>query len=740
MIKNAPDNLALELDKEDPSIKESRKASADLIKPEDSEIRYRSLFECTGTAMLVVNEDMTVTMANHKLEEITGYTQTEIASGWKWTDVVVNDDLSRLTEYHNCRRKAPLSMPSEYEFSIIDRNGKIRNMFAHVDLIPGTSQTLVSLIDITTRKVQENALQESRRRFMEIADLLPGIICEMDASMNLTYANKMGLQTFGFSEQDFAEGINIRQLIPPVMKEKYAKDLFNMMHGDFGNPVQYKLYKKDKSTIDCIINSAPILIDEKITGIRTCIIDITARVIAEENLRISEERFRTIFDCSPVGIALFDSTGSFTDMNESFRKIFRFKNPCILKTKLRDLVSNDEEISRLLNSKEVVNVETSCETDDGALHWFEWNFAPMEKTQNNISGYLAQVQDITERKAILEEKLKKKHDALAKAEALVSGLRRELREKASFKNMVSRSPLMKEIFNTLPEIAITSAPVLVTGESGTGKELIAKSIHDLSLRKNKPFIAINCGALPDNLLESELFGYKSGAFTDAKKDKPGKFAIAEGGTLFLDEIGDISTSMQVKLLRVLQEKTYEPLGATSSVQSNVRVISATNKDLQMLVSEGVFREDLFYRINVLRISLPSLNERRCDIPLLCDFFIEKFNSRYDKKINSISREVMDLLLSYEYNGNIRELENIIEHAFVFCKEQCIEMDHLPSAFRQMVNNEKMKDISKINNFDELERIYLKSVIEESGGCKLKAAERLGIHKATLFRKIKKLGL
>jgi PAS domain S-box-containing protein len=741
MIKNAPENLTAELDKANPSINESGNTSAEILQSEEklynSELPYRSLFECTGTAMIVINEDMTVVMANHKLEQITGYTQKEIASGWKWTDVVIDEDLQRLTQYHKSRRRDPFSVPSEYEFRLRDRDGKIRNMFAHADLIPGTSNTLVSLIDISSRKIQEDALEESRSRFREIADLLPGIICEMDTSLNILYVNKIGLDTFGFTKEDFENGINVKQLIPQEEKEKFTVDMFNMMNGDFGNPVQYKLYKKDNSIIDCIINSAPIFKYEKITGIRTCIIDITARVNAEEKLRISEERFRTIFDRSPIGIALFNRSGLLIDMNESFHTIFGFKNPAVSKTTLGELI--DEEISNFLNQGNVIS-ETSCELDNGAKLWFEWNFTQMGDGQSKFFVYLAQVQDITVRKAAQEERLKKEREAVARAEALVTGLRRELREKTSFANMVSRSPRMNEIFSILPEIACASAPVLVTGESGTGKELIAKSIHDLSPRKNKPFIAINCGALPDNLLESELFGYKAGAFTDAKKDKPGKFALAEGGTIFLDEIGDISASMQVKLLRVLQEKTYEPLGATSSVFSNVRVISATNKDLQILIKDGTFREDLFYRINVLRISLPPLKERRCDIPILCDFFIEKFNSRYNKKVTCISQEVMDLLLSYEYHGNIRELENLIEHAFVFCKEQSIELNHLPSGFREMTNSEKMKEFSRINNFDELEKLYLKSVLEESGGCKLKAAERLGIHKATLFRKIKKLGI
>jgi transcriptional regulator with PAS, ATPase and Fis domain len=242
------------------------------------------------------------------------------------------------------------------------------------------------------------------------------------------------------------------------------------------------------------------------------------------------------------------------------------------------------------------------------------------------------------------------------------------------------------------------------------------------------------------LLESELFGYKAGAFTDAKKDKPGTFSRADGGTIFLDEIGDISPAMQVKLLRVIQEKTFEPLGATEQAKVDVRIIAATNKDLGEQVKKGEFREDLFYRINVLVIKLPPLRDRRCDIPVLCDHFIGRFNSRYNKDIKGVSPEAERLLLAHDFPGNIRELENIIEHAFVFCKDPVIGVSHLPAQLRGSGAAATLQSLSHIKDLDELEKLYLQSVLKETGGSKIKAAERLGIHKATLFRKLHKLGL
>jgi transcriptional regulator with PAS, ATPase and Fis domain len=254
-------------------------------------------------------------------------------------------------------------------------------------------------------------------------------------------------------------------------------------------------------------------------------------------------------------------------------------------------------------------------------------------------------------------------------------------------------------------------------------------------------VAINCSALPDNLLESELFGYKAGAFTDAKKDKPGKFAQAEGGTVFLDEIGDITPAMQVKLLRFLQEKTFEPLGGTQAVKADVRVIAATNKNLPDLVKAGGFREDLYYRLNVLSLRLPPLRERRGDIPLLCEHFISAFNRRYHKDIQGIRRETLDLLLTHEFTGNIRELENIIERAFVFCKDPLIGPAHLPPELRPVAVAPGPAPLpAGTQNLKDMERTFLQQVLAEEHGNRGKAAARLGMHRVTLFRKMKALGL
>ncbi len=317
----------------------------------------------------------------------------------------------------------------------------------------------------------------------------------------------------------------------------------------------------------------------------------------------------------------------------------------------------------------------------------------------------------------------------------IEQLRKEIEGRYSCEDIISQSHKMQNLFAILPNIAESNTTILIEGESGTGKELFARAIHNLSFRKDKPFVAVNCGALPDTLLESELFGYKAGAFTDAKKDKPGRFALAEGGTIFLDEIGDVSAAVQVKLLRVLQDKTYEPVGGISPIQADVRIVTATNKKLDELVKESKFRDDLYYRVNVMKLDLPPLRDRKEDIPLLVDHFISRFNQRHNKHICCVTNEVTAALLAYKFPGNVRELENIIEHCFVLCEGEIIELKHLPDSVRPNINNESDQDIEPAT-IKQMEILLIKQALKRNKGNKTAAAKELGIDKSTLFRKMK----
>ncbi|HOM30180.1 MAG TPA: sigma 54-interacting transcriptional regulator [Deltaproteobacteria bacterium] len=318
-------------------------------------------------------------------------------------------------------------------------------------------------------------------------------------------------------------------------------------------------------------------------------------------------------------------------------------------------------------------------------------------------------------------------------------LRQELEGRAHVGELVSRSPLMQKVFEVIPAVAASPSTVLILGETGTGKEIVARTIHSLSPRRDGPFIAVNCAALPDTLLESELFGYKAGAFTGAARDKPGRFALAKGGTLFLDEIGEVSPALQVRLLRVLQDRKYEPLGATRSETADVRVMVATNTDLARLVKQGSFREDLYYRVNVVRLELPPLRRRKEDIPLLVEQFVTRFNALQHKSVQGLTTEALSLLMAYDWPGNIRELANVIERAFILCEKGSIGVAHLPEEITarslQHAAQPGLKSTAQM-----LEAQAIRRALERCANNRLAAARELGIHKSTLFRKMKRLGI
>jgi PAS domain S-box-containing protein len=328
--------------------------------------------------------------------------------------------------------------------------------------------------------------------------------------------------------------------------------------------------------------------------------------------------------------------------------------------------------------------------------------------------------------------------------SLVEELRKELADKHTFHDIISKNKRMESLFGMLELIAESDTTVLIEGESGTGKELFAKAIHSISNRRKGPLISINCSSIPDTLLESELFGYKAGAFTDAKKDKSGRLALAEGGTLFLDEIGDISQLLQVKFLRVLQDKVYEPLGSTSSLKANVRIVAATNKSLEKLVKNGAFRDDLYYRVNVVKLLLPPLRKRKEDIPLLSEHFIRRFNRLNDRNIQGISPEALSMLMSHDFPGNIRELENIIEYATLVCKKIILGIEHLPEYLRQQSDNARISPPRALPkqelSFHDVEKNFIFEALRKNSWNRSLTAAKLGIHPTTLWRKIKHLKL
>jgi len=440
----------------------------------------------------------------------------------------------------------------------------------------------------------------------------------------------------------------------------------------------------------------------------------------------AETFFNVILNSIADGVFTTDNDGKITFINKAAEEITGFSSKEAIGHFCFDIFRADICQTRcalketLKTKKEITNLSVTILNKEGKKMPISISTAVLKNEKGQIIGGVETFRDLS----TIEE------------------LKKELSQKYTLGDIISKNHKIHEIFNILPDIAESDSTVLVQGASGTGKELFAKAIHNLSRRKTKPFVKVNCGALPDTLLESELFGYIKGAFTDAKKDKPGRFALANEGTIFLDEVGDMSPSLQVKLLRVLQEKEFEPLGSTSPRKTDVRIIAATNKDLSRLVNEGKFRDDLFYRLNVVKIELPLLRERREDIPLLIDAFVQKFNAKMGKQVGGVSDQVLRLLLRYDYPGNVRELENIIEHAFVLCKGDRIDLDCLPKEIT--VNQEKLSSptmpLPGETPIDRAEAEVIERTLKKHDGNRIKTAKELGLDRTTLWRKIKKHAL
>ncbi len=440
--------------------------------------------------------------------------------------------------------------------------------------------------------------------------------------------------------------------------------------------------------------------------------------------KLDTRYFPLLLDVVDQGVFTVDPNGKISSFNKAAERITGYTArevvgvdcSSVFKTNLCNTVC---PLRRSISAKaRIRNREVRIHTKDGRAIPISISTAPLETEGGELVGGVEVFKDLSH----------------------IEHLRRKLDSNYQFEDIVSRNAEMHRIFDILPLAAESMSTILVSGASGTGKELVAKALHNHGPRKKKPFVAVNCAALPETLLESELFGYRKGAFTDAKRDRLGRIAQAEGGTLFLDEVGDMPIPLQVKFLRFLQERTYEPLGSSTPISADVRVIAASNRELDAMVREGAFREDLYFRLNVLQITLPPLHKRPEDIPLLTRHFIQRFRQATGKAIEGIADEAMSALISYAFPGNIRELENIIERAFILCGENEIGLSSLPPQVLEAYERTGRRPPSEEGRLDRLEVEAINQALARHNGNRTRAARDLGIHRTTLIRKLKRLGL
>ena len=535
--------------------------------------------------------------------------------------------------------------------------------------------------------------------------LADGIIIT-DEHLKIINFNQAILRITGFSPDELM-GKNIKEILP------YFKKVDNRVIP----AVETEMKTWEGMTIKVLVSVNPVKSPEGKTNQHLFVIRNIFEYLFLLKQLVQERNFKeAILESILDGVFTVDSQFRITSFNKAAENITGYKKEEVLGKNCSEVMKSPDAdacpLKKTLETGEnVSNYEMEIITKNGKRIPVSVNTAILYDEKGEVIGGVETFRDMSE----------------------IVRLRNEVRHRFSFGNIIGKSDCMQIIYDKLEVISVTDSNVLIEGETGTGKDLIARTIHYNSMRKDKPFVKINCAAIPENLLESELFGYKKGAFTGAVMDKMGKFEAADGGTIFLDEIGDMPLSLQAKILRVIEEREFERLGEVETRKVDVRVIAATNRPLKELVEQGKFRMDLYYRLNVVRIRLPALRERAEDIPLLLDHFIEVFNKKFNKKVKGVEQRVMDFLLDYSWPGNVRELENVIEHAMIHARGDLIRFDNLPD---YLFEEGESGAVSLV----DVEREHILRVLKSVNNNKTRASKILGISRSTLWRKLKELNI
>jgi two-component system, NtrC family, response regulator HydG len=545
---------------------------------------------------------------------------------------------------------------------------------------------------------------------------------EIDLKGNLVFCNDSFCKILGYSKEELW-GLNYKQYMTHVMAESTFLTYNKVYRTGVHNREFYNEVIRRDGTRRMTDNSISLLRDSEghRRGFRSVVRDITDRRKTEEELEKQRTRLQAIFGSVNDAIIMIDPKMVVVEANEAVENICglmpqqiinRVFNNCFSQCKMNCLKIIQDDMKNKTTTREY---KIACDYHSRPQQRVIITTSHLMSRDKEFLGLVIVIRDITR----------------------LSSLEQELSARYQFQSMIGKSPKIKEIYDFFNELADLDTTVLITGETGTGKSLAAKAIHNSGNRASKPLVTVNCSILSENLLESELFGHVRGAFTGAIKDTQGRFQVAKDGTILLDEIGDMSLKIQMKLLRILQEKEYERVGEPTALRVNARVIACTNQDLQEKVNRGEFRKDLYYRLKVVEVIIPPLRERIDDIPLFIEHFCNIFNKRFSKKIRGVSNEVMEMFMDYHWLGNIRELEHCMEHAYVLCRDPIISHDHIPKEIREHSGlgrrlREKMPS-------DKTEGDIL-AVLEKTYWNMTKAARILRMDRSTLYRKISKYGL
>lgn len=577
---------------------------------------------------------------------------------------------------------------------------------------------LGSMVDMSEHQSTVRRLMESRQRYYDALEEVADGLAELDLAGRMNWCNTAASRIFGYSREELL-GMDYRDYMDPDVAQRVYRAYNRVFKTGIPNRAfSYEIIAKDGSR-RILENSITLKQSSEgvPTGFRSVVREVTGRIKAEEELARQRSRLSAIFSSVKDAIITVDTEMRIIEANDAAGTICgiavgQMERPCFLKRASHCSKACQEVLLETVKRRTTVNeYRIECEHHFRDRQEVVLTSTPLlDQYQQNLGAVLL-VRDITR----------------------LRSLERELKVQQQLHALVGKSQSMQTIYRLLEDLADIDTTVLITGESGTGKGLVAKALHQNGNRAFAPFITVNCSALPESLMESELFGHVKGAFTGAVKDKQGRFQVADGGVILLDEIGEISPMIQLKLLRVLQDKEFERVGDSRPLSVDVRVIACTNANLKEKVARGEFRGDLYYRLKVMEIKMPPLREHLEDIPLLLSHFCQRFNHSLKKEIKGVSDDVLRRFMNYQWPGNVRELEHAIEHGFVLSHDDLIELDHIPLDIRKAARLKKQK----FEIAPDVEKTEIQRVLEKTGWNKAKASRILGIDRSTLYRKMKR---
>ena len=669
------------------------------------------------TAAIYVLDGGIIRYANRALLQMLGYSDPVEIVGKNILDIVHPDD-RLLLDNTTMELNRTTGNLGPMVFRLTKRDGSFVWVSGHHP--GGATQSDLSgigcLIDVTKLKNREAALSETEENYRIVLDDIEDGYLENDLSGNTIFCNDAVCRILGVT-REWLMGRNYRE----ATDEETANACYQAFNRVYLTGIPSKSFIFETFTRGGLRKILEYSISLKKdskgepAGFRSIVRDITDQKRAMADAMAHRSRLRAIFRSVKDAIITVDTDLRVIEANQAAQTICGLETKHII-GKVFTSVSNQCDnachevlLETLKRKSSVKGYQVECGNPQRPSQKSDLSCSPLMDKNGKFMGAVLVIRDITR----------------------LNELERELAERSRFQKIIGKSRRMREIYKLMEDLADLETTVLITGDSGTGKELVARALHNIGNRAFKPFVAVNCSALAENLLESELFGHVKGAFTGAVKDARGRFETANGGTIHLDEIGDISARIQLKLLRVLQEKEFERVGDSLTMRADVRIVASTNKNLKQKVLSGEFREDLYYRLKVVEIQLPPLRDRLGDVPLLVDHFIQKFNKTFGKQIEKLGDEVLGVFMGYHWPGNIRELEHTIEHAFVLCHDNTIHLRHIPTEVRELSTARK----GPARKAPEKDRTDIEAILKQTDWNVAKSARLLGIGRRTLYRRI-----